>query len=79
MLWERKKYWQAQRFTLTHGLNSPDGWYAQNRRVYKKIKYFIIEYIRDWNSYYVETSSHISLCSLYGRFLYDVDFFCGNS
>ena len=24
MLWEREKYWQAQLFTLTHGLNSPN-------------------------------------------------------
>ena len=36
MLWERKKYWQAQLFTLTHGLNSPNEWYAQNRRGYRK-------------------------------------------
>ena len=32
MLWERVKYWQAQLFTLTHGLNSTNEWYAQNRR-----------------------------------------------
>ena len=36
MLWEREKYWQAQLFTLTHGLNSPNEWYAQNRRGYRK-------------------------------------------
>ena len=31
MLWERGKHWQAQLFTLTHILNSPNEWYAQNR------------------------------------------------
>ena len=37
MLWEREKYWQAQLFTLTHnGLNSPNEWYAKNRRGYRK-------------------------------------------
>ena len=36
MLWEREKHWQAQLFTLTHGLNSPNEWYAQNRRGYRK-------------------------------------------
>ena len=36
MLWEREKYGQAQLFTLTHELNSPNEWYAQNRRVYRK-------------------------------------------
>ena len=36
MLWEREKYWQAQLFTLMHGLNSPNEWYAQNRRGYRK-------------------------------------------
>ena len=36
MLWEREKYWQAQLFTLTRGLNSPNEWYAQNRRGYRK-------------------------------------------
>ena len=30
------KYWQAQLFTLTHGLSSPNEWYAQNRRDYRK-------------------------------------------
>ena len=44
-----------------------------------KIKYFIIEYIRVWNSYHVETSLRISLCLLYGRFLYDINSCCGNS
>ena len=29
MLWEREKYWHAQLLTLTHGLNSPNEWYAQ--------------------------------------------------
>ena len=31
VLWERVKYWQAQLFTLTHGLNNMNEWYALNR------------------------------------------------
>ena len=34
---------------------------------------------RAWNSYHVETSLHISLCLLYGGFLYDINSCCGNS
>ena len=34
ILWEREKYWEAQLFTLTHGLNSISEWYAINRRGY---------------------------------------------
>ena len=41
--------------------------------------YFIIEYIRAWNSYDVETSLLISLCSLCGGILYDINSCCGNS
>ena len=41
--------------------------------------YFIIEYIRAWNSYYVETSLLISICLLCGGFLYDINSCCGNS
>ena len=41
--------------------------------------YFIIEYIRAWNSYYIETSLLISLCSLCGGFLYDINSCCENS
>ena len=33
VLWEREKYWQAQLFTLRHGLNNPNEWYALKRRV----------------------------------------------
>ena len=36
VFWERKKYWQAQLFTLTHGLNNMNEWYALNRRSYRK-------------------------------------------
>ena len=36
VLWEREKYWQAQLFTLSHGLNNPNEWYALNRRGYRK-------------------------------------------
>ena len=38
-----------------------------------------IEYIRAWNSYHVETSLRISLCLLYGGFLYDINSCWGNS
>ena len=31
-LWEREKYWQAQLFTLTHGMNSLDDWYSTKRK-----------------------------------------------
>ena len=31
ILWEREKYRQAQLFTLTHGSNSINGWYAVNK------------------------------------------------
>ena len=41
--------------------------------------HFIIEYIRAWNSCHVETSLRISLCLLYGGFLYDINSCCGNS
>ena len=41
--------------------------------------YFIIEYIRAWSSYHVETSLLISLYSLCGGFLYDINSCCGNS
>ena len=34
--WEREKYWQAQLFSLSHGLNNPNEWYALNRRGYRK-------------------------------------------
>ena len=36
VLWEREKYWQAEPFTLTHGLNSMNEWYALNRIGYRK-------------------------------------------
>ena len=32
VLLEREKYWQAQLFTLTHGLNNMNECYALNRR-----------------------------------------------
>ena len=40
--------------------------------------YFIIEYIRAWSSYHIETSLLISLCSLCDGFLYDINSCCGN-
>ena len=36
VLWEREKYWQAQLFTLKHGLNNINEWYALNRQGYSK-------------------------------------------
>ena len=39
VLWEIEKYWQVQLFTLSHGLNNLNEWYALNRRGYRK-KYF---------------------------------------
>ena len=36
VLWERKKYWQVQLFTLTHGLNDMNEQYAFKRRGYRK-------------------------------------------
>ena len=39
VLWEREKYWQVQFFTLTHGLNNMNEWYAFNRQSYRK--YFL--------------------------------------
>ena len=36
VLWEREKYWQAQLFMLSHRLNNANGWYALNRRGYRK-------------------------------------------
>ena len=36
VLWEREKYWQAQLFTLSYGLNNPNQCYAVNRRGYRK-------------------------------------------
>ena len=36
VLWEREKYWQAQLYTLSHGLNNPNEWYALNRRRCRK-------------------------------------------
>ena len=35
-LWNREKYWQAQLFTLTHGLNCPTEWFSTNRKGYRK-------------------------------------------
>ena len=31
VLWEREKYWQVQLYTLKHGLNNMNEWYALNR------------------------------------------------
>ena len=44
VFWEREKYWQAQPFTLTHGLNNMNEWCALNRRGYRKKFLKIISY-----------------------------------
>ena len=36
MLWEREKYWQVELFSLTHGLNIINEWYAIKRKGYRK-------------------------------------------
>ena len=35
-LWEREKYWQAQPFTLKHGLNNINDRYALTRYGHRK-------------------------------------------
>ena len=37
-LWCSEKYWQAQLFTLSHGMNSTWDWYSTNRKGYGKKK-----------------------------------------
>ena len=37
-LWYREKYWQAQLFILSHGINSSRDWYSPNRNGYRKKK-----------------------------------------
>ena len=32
VFWEREKYWQAQSFASSRGLNNPNEWYALDRR-----------------------------------------------
>ena len=32
-----EKYWQAQLFTLSHGLNSSSDWYCLKRKIYRKL------------------------------------------
>ena len=35
-LWSREKYWQAQLFTTSHGMNCSWDWYSTNRKGYRK-------------------------------------------
>ena len=56
-----------------------NGTLKKDEVIENKMKYFIIEYIHAWNSYHVETCLRISLCLLYGGFLYDINSCCGNS
>ena len=37
-LWSREKYWQAQLFTLTHGMNSAWDWFSSSSKGYRKKK-----------------------------------------
>ena len=55
-----------------------NGMLKTNKFIENKI-YFIIKYICAWNSYHAETSLLISLCSLCGGFLYDINSCCVNS
>ena len=34
-LLQREQYWQAQLFTLTHGMNSYDDWFSKKRRYHR--------------------------------------------
>ena len=36
-LWSREKYWQAQLFTTSDGMNSSWDWYSTNRKGYRKM------------------------------------------
>ena len=36
ILWHRKKYWQSQLFTTTHGMNSLIDLYCPKRKAYRK-------------------------------------------
>ena len=33
---KREQYWQAQLFTITHGMNSYEDWFSNNRKGYRK-------------------------------------------
>ena len=35
-LLKREQYWQAQLFTISHGMNSREDWYSKNRKGYRK-------------------------------------------
>ena len=37
-LCSKEKYWQAQLFTVTHGMNSTCNWFSSNRKGYRKKK-----------------------------------------
>ena len=37
-LWCREKYWQAQLFTLSHGMNSTWDWYNTKKKGYRRKK-----------------------------------------
>ena len=37
-LWSREKYWQAQLFTITHGMNSTWDRFSSNKKGYRKRK-----------------------------------------
>ena len=63
-LWCREKYWQAQLFTLSHGMNSTWDWYSTNRKSYrkkKKVIAFLIYYIAHVSSLYFEFLSSYSV------------------
>ena len=47
-LWQQQKYWQAQLFTLIHGLNCPSDWYCLkvarvvNLKLFLRTNFFVI-------------------------------------
>ena len=36
MLLSREQFWQAQLFTLTHGMNSQEDWFSKERKGFRK-------------------------------------------
>ena len=80
MLSEREKYWQAQLITLTRGLNSPNEWYVQNKRGYRKEKKIFCRRIHSRLEFIsCRNQLAFSLYLIYGGFLYDINSCCGNS
>ena len=39
LLWEQEKYWQAQLFTITRGMNCLNDWYCKKRKGHRNMKH----------------------------------------